>query len=139
MSVHEFATAQQTLAMFWVFGWLLFFLALKLMNDRRKRHRLELIAKERLAALEKGVPMPELPDYDDPRRPPLSARLRWNPRWPLGAGALSILLGLGASLAMWLSGDPYHRQVWPFGLLGVFLGVGLFLHYALTRERGSGG
>ena len=114
MSVDDFATAQQTLAMFWVFGWLFFFLALKGMNDRRKRHRLELIAKERLAALEKGVPMPELPDYDEPRRPPLSAHLRWNPRWPLGAGAVSILLGLGASLAMWLSGDPYHRQVWPF-------------------------
>ena len=137
MSAHELATAQQTLAMAWVFGWLLFFLALKLLNDRKQRHRLELIAKERLAALEKGVPMPELPDYDDPRRPPLWDRLRWHPRWPLGAGAMAILLGLGSSLAMRLSGDPYHRQVWPFGLLGVFLGVGLFLHYAITRERAS--
>lgn len=135
MSVHEFVTAQQTLAMFWVFGWLFFFLALKFLNDRRKRHRLELIAKERLAALEKGVPMPELPDYDDARRPSLAARMRWNPRWPLGAGAMSILLGIGSSIAMWLSGDPYHNQVWPFGLLGVFFGVGLFLHYALTRDR----
>ena len=135
MSVHEFVSAQQTLDMFWVFGWLFFFLALKFMNDRRKRHRLELIAKERLAALEKGVSMPELPDYDDARRPSLAARMRWHPRWPLGAGAMSILLGIGSSIAMWLSGDPYHNQVWPFGLLGVFFGVGLLLHYALTRDR----
>ena len=60
---------------------------------------------------------------------------RLNPRWPLGVGALSIMLGIGTSLALWLSGDEYHRQIWSLGLIGIFLGIGLFLHYLLTRPR----
>ena len=128
---------QQLYGMMWIFGWLLFFLALKLMSDRKKRHRLELIYKERLAAMEKGIPMPELPDYDEPRRPSFTDRVTFNPRWPLGLGAVSIMLGIGSSIAMYLSGDSYHNQVWPFGLIGVFLGIGLFLHYALTRPSGT--
>lgn len=51
-----------------------------------------------------------------------------------------ILLGIGLSIALYLSGDPYHNDIWPFGILGVFGGVGLFLHYALTRPtRPHGG
>ena len=34
-------------------------------NMQRYRIRLEMIQKERLVAMEKGIPMPELPDYDD--------------------------------------------------------------------------
>jgi hypothetical protein len=46
---------------------------------------------------------------------------------------ISILLGAGVSMALRLSGDEYHRDVWSFGLIGVFLGVGLALHYFVTR------
>ncbi len=127
------SVAHQFDGMFWAFGWLAFFLVLKALSDRNKRHRQELINRERMAALEKGIPMPELPDYDAPPRAPVVLLSSWNPRWPLGLGALSIMVGIGASLAMYLSGDGYHNQVWPFGLLGVFFGIGLFLHYALTR------
>ena len=59
--------------------------------------------------------------------------MRINPRWPLGIGALAVMLGAGVCLAFWLSTDPEPHRAWPFGLLGVFFGVGLFLHYFLTR------
>jgi len=41
--------------------------------------------------------------------------------------------GIGTSLALWLSQEDYHNRVWSFGLIGVFLGLGLMLHYLLTR------
>ena len=59
-------------------------------------------------AMEKGIPLHELPDYEDAKRPrnalaaELTGHIRLNPRWPLGLGALSIMLGIGTSLALWL-------------------------------------
>ena len=131
--MNEFAA--QALALVWVFGWVAFFLLLRWMNIRKQQAKLELIHRERIAALEKGVPMPELPDYEGPSHPGFFARMSVNPRWPLGLGALLVTAGPGVCLALWLSGDPYHRQVWSMGLIGVFLGVGFFLYYALTRPH----
>jgi hypothetical protein len=127
--------SQQFVGLVWVFGWVAFFLILRWMSIRRQQWKLELIHRERLAAMEKGIPMPELPDYDGPARPGFFARITVNPRWPLGLGALFLTTGPGVSLALWLSGDPYHNQVWPMGLIGIFVGVGLFLYYGLTRPR----
>lgn len=106
-------------------------------NMQRYRIRLEMIQKERLVAMEKGIPMPELPEYDDGRgRPSLDAladRLRVHPRWPLGAGALLVVGGIGVTIALRLSNDPMHYTVWSMGLIPIFVGFGLFLHYRLTR------
>ncbi|HEX5217365.1 MAG TPA: DUF6249 domain-containing protein [Vicinamibacterales bacterium] len=105
-------------------------------NLQRYRTRLELIQKERLIAMEKGVPMPELPDYDAGGRPSLESMistLRVHPRWPLGAGAILICGGIGTTIALALSRETYHSNVWSMGLIPVFVGVGLFLHYRLTR------
>ena len=119
----------------WVFGWVAFFLVLRWMSIRKHQFKLDLIHRERLAALEKGVPMPELPDYDGPQRPSLFAQMSLNPRWPLGLGALLITTGTGVSIALALSHEEYHHRVWSMGLIGVFLGFGFFLYYALTRPR----
>lgn len=123
----------------WVFGWALVVLCVWIVRSARKQRRLELIHAERMAAIAKGVPLPELPDYDEAGAKLSFAAERGgtsiNPRWPLGVGALCIMFGLGLSLALWLSGDEYHNQIWPFGLIGVFIGAGLMLHYVLTRGR----
>jgi hypothetical protein len=101
----------------------------------RRQRRIEIIHAERMAAIEKGIPLPELPDYEALSDVALRARASSavNPRWPLGVGAVCLMLGIGLSLALWLSGDDYHNQIWPFGLIGVFLGAGLMLHYVLLR------
>ena len=115
-----------------------FVLVLKWINLRRHQIKLELIHKERLIAMEKGVPGPEVPDYDNDLRPSpssLLAYLRVNPRWPLGIGIVLVLGGVGTLVALMLSGDPYHRQVWSFALIPVFLGVGLWLHYLVMKPR----
>jgi uncharacterized membrane protein YfcA len=119
------------LGVIWVFGWVVLLLIYYHLRSQRRRVQLEILHKERVIAMEKGIPLPELPEYESKRRwPPLPL----NPRWPLGIGAISILTGAGASLAMRLSGDDYHRQVWPMGIIGIFFGIGLILHYYLTRS-----
>lgn len=123
----------------WIFGWIAALLVIWLVRSSRKQRRLELIHAERLAAIQKGVPLPELPDYEEL----LHGRTRhhspatFNPRWPLGLGAIFGMLGIGICLALRLSGDAYHNQIWPFGLIPVFLGLGLVLHYFLTRLPGK--
>jgi hypothetical protein len=118
----------------WVFGWATVFLTVWLVRGARRQRRLELIHAERMAAIEKHVPLPELPDYETSASPSvLRAAQSANPRWSLGVGAAVLMLGIGVCLALRLSGDEYHNQIWSFGLIGVFLGAGLILHYYLTR------
>lgn len=127
-------------SLFWVFGWAVLLVVVWHLRASRRQKRLELIHKERIVAMEKGIPLPELPDYAESSKEPLLANavasFRLNPRWPLGVGAICVMVGAGTAWALSLSGDEYHRQIWSFGLIGVFFGVGLFLHYFLTRPRG---
>lgn len=82
----------------WVFGWVILLLVAWHLRGLRRRHQLELAHKERMMAMEKGIPLPELPPHDEPGRPTLAAeivrQIRLNPRWPLGIGALCIMLVL---------------------------------------------
>ena len=114
-----------------------FLLVLRHQNLQRYRIRLEMIQKERLVAMEKGLPLPEVADYDEVRRPSESrfAKILINPRWPLGFGAILICGGIGTTIALYLSQEPYHNRVWSMGLIPVFIGVGFFLHYRLTRPH----
>lgn len=136
---YGFILGSQIVGFLFVAGAGIFILLLKMINTRRYQIKLDFIHKERLIAMEKGVPAPEVPDYDNGSRTPqpsaLLSYLRVNPRWPLGLGILLVMGGMGTLVAMLLSGDPYHRQVWSFGLIPVFLGVGLWLHYLVMKPR----
>lgn len=123
--------------MIWAFGWTIIIVVIWHLRGRRKDKKLELIHKERLAAMEKGIPLPELPEYEESSRPGLVELLaagRVNPRWPLGVAVLLVTGGAGTTLAMYLSGDPFHRQVWPFGMIPIFLGLGFVLFYGVMHR-----
>jgi hypothetical protein len=95
-----------------------------------RRRRLELVHQERLAAMEKGIPLPELP-LDPPKvpRPP-------DPRAPLIHGIVWSALGGGAMLALRLIEPlPDAPALWPLPLPLALLGIGLMLYYALASER----
>ena len=95
-----------------------------------RQRRLEIIHQERLAAMEKGIPLPEIP-LDPPRvpRPP-------DPRAPLVHGVVWLALGGGAVLALRLAGARLDTSaLWPLPLPLVFLGIGLILYYALASNR----
>ncbi len=123
--------------LFWVFGWVLLLILIWHLKGRRREKRMEMIHKERMMAMEKGIPLPELPDIAEPSGRSTVAEavgaFRINPRWPLGLGAVFVMVGAGTSLALWLVPDRDPHNAWPVGLIAVFFGIGLFLHYFLTR------
>ncbi len=123
--------------LFWVFGWVLLLILIWHLKGRRREKRMEMIHKERMMAMEKGIPLPELPDFAEPSARSTVAEavgaIRINPRWPLGLGALFVMVGAGTSPALWLMADRDPHNAWPIGLIAVFFGIGLVFHYLLTR------
>jgi hypothetical protein len=95
-----------------------------------RQRRLESVHQERLAAMEKGIPLREFP-LDPPKvaRPP-------DPRAPLIHGIVWVALGVGAMLALrMIFPMPRPWVLWPLPLPLVLLGIGLMLYYALASER----
>jgi len=130
------------LGIVWVFGFAIVLLVAWHLRNKRRLEKLQLIHEERMKAMEKGIPLPEFPDLEETESKiiigkalatNIEAKL-WNPRWPLGVGVLLIMGGIGTTVAMKLSSDSaFNSELWPFPLIGVFVGVGMFLFYALTR------
>lgn len=98
-------------------------------HAERKR-RLEVIHQERLAAMDKGIPLPELPlEPPSVPKPP-------DPREPLLHGIVWAAFGGGGMLALALVGARAgDAAVWPLPLPLLLLGVGLILYYLLTTAR----
>lgn len=94
-----------------------------------RRRRLEVIHQERLAAMDKGIPLPELP-LDAPQVPRPA-----DPKAPLIHGIVWTSLGLGTMVALLVVARGPLTAFWPLPLPMVFLGVGLMLYYALATER----
>ncbi len=95
-----------------------------------RRRRLELVHQERLAAMEKDIPLPELP-IDPPRvqTPP-------HPQALLIHGMAWLALGGGGMLALALVGPwPNGPALWPLPLPLALLGLGFVLYYALASDR----
>lgn len=99
-------------------------------KHRERQRRLEIIHQERLAAMDKGIPLPELPlDPTKTPKPP-------NPEATLIHGLVWTAFGGGGMLAMFLVGAQVNGHgVWPLPLPLLFLGLGLVLYYALASER----
>jgi hypothetical protein len=105
-----------------------------------RRRRLEVVHQERLVAMEKGIPLPELP-IDPPR-----VEKGPNPQATLVHGIVWTALGIGSMIALGFNGPPADlpassgsswafSSLWAFPLPFVFLGLGLVLYYFLAAER----
>jgi hypothetical protein len=93
-----------------------------------RRRRLEIVHQERLAAMDKGIPLPELP-LEEPKRPP-------DPREPLLHGLVWCAMGFGGMGALAMIGPLADgRPIWALPLPLVLLGLGLVLYYALASGR----
>ena len=96
-------------------------------KHRERQRRAEVLHQERVAAMEKGIPLPELPV--EPLKPPA------DPREPLLHGIVWLAFGLGGVAALLTIGPVRNMPaLWPFALPLVFLGVGLILYYILAAR-----
>jgi|SRR5579871_2139198 len=118
---------------FWVFGWAGMWMGLGYLRHRSRDRRLEMMHQERMAAMEKGIPLPELPDLDAPSR----RSRKSNPDSTLKGGIVCAALGLGTMLAFNLSPDNDLHDIWTLPLPLVFLGLGLVLFHFLRRKSNS--
>ena len=94
-----------------------------------RRRRLEIIHQERVAAMDKGIPLPELPL--EPARAPRSP----DPRAILIHGIAWLAMGGGGMLALRFGPWPNGPALWPLAFPLAFLGLGLVLYYALASDR----
>jgi len=121
-TTHSFPDALIVLALVGAFvGWLYF-------RNKERQRRMEIVHQERLVAMEKGFPLPELPS--EPAKAPE------DPRDMLIHGVAWAAMGLGGMLALRLTGMNINgTPVWPLPLPLLLLGVGLMLVQALAGHR----
>ncbi|MFN7932875.1 MAG: DUF6249 domain-containing protein [Bryobacteraceae bacterium] len=120
----------------WAFGWALIFYLFHREKTKRRLHVFDLIHKERMQAIEKGLPYPELPPYavEDEEG---DKHVQWRPVSPrriAGLGIVVILGGAGTLTALIISQDKYLQSLWSMGLIPIFLGVGLLLYAWINRN-----
>jgi hypothetical protein len=99
-----------------------------------RQRRLEIIHAERLAAMDKGIPLPELP-LDPPRAPGTPST-----HVPLILGIILAAFGFGLMAALRLVSPAGGnitggRSIWPLPLPIALMGAGLILYFLLARER----
>jgi hypothetical protein len=96
-------------------------------KNKAQLRRLELIHQERLAAMDKGIPLPELaidvPKSGSDRRAVLIHAIVWS------------AFRTGAMIVLYVVLPPRIHGFWVAPLPLTFLGIGLMLYYFLTREH----
>ena len=96
---------------------------------RERQRRLDIIHQERLTAMDKGIPLPELPI--DPLRlekPP-------DPHVPLILGIILLAFGAGTMLALAVAFNDAKHMLWPLPLPIALMGLGLMIYYFLAGNR----
>ncbi len=94
-----------------------------------RHRRMEMLHRERLVAMEKGLPLPEV-FYESPRvsSPP-------HPHLFLHIGIPMLTVGVGTMVALRMVGFPG----WPLPLPVALSGVGLMLYHVLAGRKGQPG
>jgi hypothetical protein len=98
---------------------------------RSKKRRLEVLHQERMAAIEKGIPLPELPELEPPPRP--AAPKGDYPNAALLTGIILLCAGVGGIGGFILS--PPLQKYFSLPLPLVLVGFGLVLYHYLTNKR----
>ena len=104
------------------------FLGYQYLKFRERQRRLDIIHAERLVAMEKDIPLPELPIE------PLFVKTErpLDRHVPLIIGIVLAAFGIGTMIALWIVMGP--RGYWPMPLPVAFIGGGLILYFLLTPQ-----
>jgi len=121
-TTHSFPEALIVLALVGGFvAWLYF-------RHQERQRRIDIVHQERLIAMEKGFPLPELPS--ESVKPPTDHS------GMLVQGVAWTALGLGGVVSLLLTGMTVgDTPIWPLALPLPMLGVGLILVYLFVGRR----
>jgi Domain of unknown function (DUF6249) len=106
----------------------------------RKRHEeREMLHRERLLAMEKGIPLPEFPTLAEEPSGSLLDYMSGSmkdviPKLTLGCGLILIFGGAGMVAAFLIAPDSELHKAWSVGLIPAFIGVGFILYYLFIRR-----
>lgn len=121
------------IVLIWVFGWAVIWLQRRKAHEALTLKRREMLHRERLAAIEKGVPLPELPSEEEvPEWLSVETdrvRARWLLRISLALGLVAITTGFGLCLGFYWSPDRGFHGMWTLGLIPILGGVGFLLFW----------
>jgi hypothetical protein len=98
------------------------------LKHRARQQRLELIHAERLVAMDKGIPLPELP-ID----PPPTGRGPLDPAQFVFPGIVLTVFGAGTMIAFAFT--AWTRPLWLLPLPLALIGVGMLLYSFLPTDR----
>ena len=97
-------------------------------RNKERQRRMDIVHQERLVAMERGFPLPELPS--EPTKPP------GDPGQMLIHGVAWVAMGLGGMLALGLTAMNINgTPIWPLPLPLLLLGVGLIVVHVLVGRR----
>jgi hypothetical protein len=99
-------------------------------THRSRQKRIEIVHQERMAAMEKGIPLPEFP------LEPARERRQPDPTVLPILGPVLLSLSVGAMIALYLMLPAPSHSVWVAPLPLTFLGVGLIAFHFLKGEPG---
>jgi hypothetical protein len=108
---------------------LAFIWGIKYLQTQKRLRQREMIHRERLAALEKGIPLPEIPLPDEPMPRPWPRNIL--PRLTLGCGILLVTGGAGMLLAFRVSPMREINEAWSLGYIPLLIGGGCLLYSIL--------
>ena len=123
----------------WIFGWVTVWYLRRRAIEARSLKLRELLHSERLAAIDKGVPLPEIP-LDEEADPvwlrPEAERMRaaWLQRAALVLGLFFLFGGIGICAGFYWAPDRGFHDMWTIGMIPAMSGVGLLL-YAVIASR----
>jgi len=103
------------------------------LKSRERRHRLDILHAERVAAMDKGIPLPELPIESSFRLEVVPPDPRAEARTVLLIGIVFAALGGGAMIAAAVMAERGGLWVLPLPL--VLMGIGMMLFYFLSSEE----
>lgn len=133
------------LTLAWIFGWAGFVILAKYLRNRSRLRVREMMHKERMLAMEKGVPLGELPDHlnggivEESEGTKMFVIGDWDRKIALALGLLFLFGGIGTILGLYLLPDTAvteeAKSAASVGLIPALIGVGLLIYHRLTRSK----
>jgi hypothetical protein len=99
-------------------------------RHQARQKKMEIIHQERMAAMEKGIPLPEFP-FD-----PESARREPDPTVIPILGMILLTLSVGAMIVLYLNLPEPNHGFWVSPLPFAFLGTGFLAYNLMQRKDG---